>query len=519
MLESLYIADRSNNLIFEYLVSQDSPSFKSLLDYLISNQEITSVDYDSVPLIEISNDHYLCYQKSNNLIIYVIFCTANNPNPMIPYVFINRLIEVMEDYFGVPLAITKIEANNDTLIMLVNEMMDDGVPNMTDCNQLRDIIPFKSLLSKFLKTSNELAAAAGKGSLSSLTQGNKHIESFGDEKSVPWRRSNVKYTNNEMYVDVIETINVMLTPIPKSRTKSSYAVQSFDSAFYSSASSNSMELVPITGEINGRIEFLSHLTGVPLLHLYLKTAGIKIDFPSLHRCINLDTWQQTKNLLSFIPPDGRSTLMEYQIDLDLFNKREKLDMLGLIQVDLQTELGLLKNEFEIKLFTKTNQSVTKFENLCIQIFSKSETDEDEDNEDESSNILNMKASRITHGDFTYKGRGMAEWNLRTLSTGVQPLLHGSITSSTLEEASEMFGSSSSSNLIEGMEDKENVSSKEQSSLKPIYVKLSYSYKGSVPSGIKVDTLKIVSAKGMGDSVKPYKGVKYVTKTGNFIIRS
>ena len=55
--------------------------------------------------------------------------------------------------------------------------------------------------------------------------------------------------------------------------------------------------------------------------------------------------------------------------------------------------------------------------------------------------------------------------------------------------------------------------------KPSYIKLSYSHKGPVPSGLKVDSLKIISAKGLGDTVKPYKGVKYMTKSGNYIVRS
>ena len=32
---------------------------------------------------------------------------------------------------------------------------------------------------------------------------------------IPWRRSNVKHTNNEMYVDVIETVNVIIKPTTK----------------------------------------------------------------------------------------------------------------------------------------------------------------------------------------------------------------------------------------------------------------------------------------------------------------
>jgi hypothetical protein len=49
-------------------------------------------------------------------------------------------------------------------------------------------------------------------------------------------------------------------------------------------------------------------------------------------------------------------------------------------------------------------------------------------------------------------------------------------------------------------------------LMPRSISVSFNVKGWLPSGIKVDSLVVDTkkSKGLGDGVKPYKGVKYLT---------
>ncbi|KAK6464887.1 Mu homology domain-containing protein [Scheffersomyces coipomensis] len=554
MFEAVYISDSNDTLVYEYLINLSSPSFKSLINIIrtkkkdseSSSTKSKSKSNDAnLSFIEVNEDYFVSFERTSSLIIYVLCSSSTSLNPIIPYTFIQRLIEVMSDYFGTPLALTKIDANNDTLTLLINEMIDNRMPNVTDFNKLRDLISFKSLLSKILSTGNDLAAATNK-SLSSLGNSQKSSSfeppaSFNNNNnnesslnSIPWRRSNVRYTNNEMYVDVIERINVILKPTAKlvgqgTNTQSllsSNSATHFDSAFYSTSSlkSSATQLIPIVGSISGKINFVSHLTGIPLLQLVLSTAGLNLKVPSFHECIKLDKWLGNPGTLSFIPPDGKSTIMKYEIDLESFSDvKSKLSMLGLIEVDFQSGLGPNKNEFEIKLFIKDSKSVSKIEHLVIDIVCQ-DNESPEANDDESNDgigrddyIVNIKTNRVTHGDFSYKSKGKAEWNLRTLSKGIQPFLRGSIITHSIDKSIEAFEESSHKDLQPDLIDVDT--NTPLKSIKPLYLKMSYSHKGSLPSGIKVDSLKIVSAKGLGDTVKPYKGVKYTTKTGDFIIRS
>lgn len=515
MFEAVYIADRQHNLVYEYLVLLYAPGFRSLMNGIRSKFG----DFDESnpqPLIEINEECFVCSRQTKNLHIYMLcllllYGKGSVYNPLIPYVLINRLVEVMQEYFGTPLTSTKIDANNDTLTLLINEMIDDGIPNITNFNRLRDLVLLKSFLSKILSTSNELAAAATHKSLASLLKVSSSSSKIDDEV-IPWRRSNVKYTNNEMFVDVVEEVNVTLRP--KRGRKKTSAAQNLDSAFYSlSAWTPTQRLVPVTGNINGRIDCLCHVSGVPRLQILLNLASTYIEAPQFHPCIKTENWDRSRSL-SFIPPDGQSTLMTYMVDLDTLPEKTLLKMLGLLEFDCQQELGLNHNEFELRIIALKLHSVSKIESISVEMFAHVPTTSNNiaKNENESNDVTNIKTIRVTHGDFSYKGNGKGEWTIKNLSTGNQPVFRGSITTGSSTGLSE---SSSTISLNENLVDADNGVPK---AVAPLYYNVSFTYKGHVPSGLKVDSLKVVSAQGLGDSVKPYKGVKYITKSGDFTIR-
>ncbi|GME86577.1 unnamed protein product [Ambrosiozyma monospora] len=76
--------------------------------------------------------------------------------------------------------------------------------------------------------------------------------------------------------------------------------------------------------------------------------------------------------------------------------------------------------------------------------------------------------------------------------------------------------SSSADLVEMYDEGVLNKSKKATVIKPRFLKVNYTNKGSVPSNLKVKTLKVLS--GLKANVKPFKGVKYITKTGDFTIQ-
>ena len=492
MLEAVYISDATNNLVFERLTSLQSPLFKQLYGLIEGKLAAALAE---VPIVQLNREFFVCVERNRDLFIYVLVSQAQlRVNPLMPFVFMRHLRMVMEDYLGSPLVVTKIDANNDTLNLLVNEMIDDGMPHITEFNRLRDIVPLKSLL---LRITNEITGVilSGTTSPSGAAAGVRASASAGSGASAtttatPWRRTNVRYTNNEMFVDVVETINVVLKPRSKRGRGAAPAV---DLAYYSTTNGNfasSTRLIPVTGTIEGCVNFTSHLTGVPDLQMILNVPGkLKLPTPSFHRCVRLDHWDHN-HTLSFIPPDGASTLMQYQVDVDATTA------LGLVEMDFQTGLGPHGNQFELRLNIRQNIATKQISDLAVTIH----TDND--------SVGNVRATRCTHGDFLYRGNGLGEWTLRNVATGIQPILRGEITS---EEESDLAR----------LDDEPSASATPEAApaFLPAYFQLAYNHKGTIPSGIKVDLLKIMSAKGLGDSVKPYKGVKYITHTGEYIVRT
>ena len=211
MIEAIYISDSTNSLVYEYTTSLCIPKFKSLVPKVTSFNDSTTTN--KIPL---NSKLYLFvhHHQQSGLQFYLLCKEIDNANPLIPSIFIQRLIEVMEDYFG-DLNSVKIEANNEILTLLLYQMLDDGTPYITDFNKLRDLVSYKSLLSKLLSSATTVASKATGTAMSNKGPLDLHKTNNHQTSDIPWRRSNVKHTNNEMYVDVIETVNVIIKPTTK----------------------------------------------------------------------------------------------------------------------------------------------------------------------------------------------------------------------------------------------------------------------------------------------------------------
>lgn len=428
-------------------------------------QTLNNDDYDAYSDNEVDEEDEKKSIKDND-------STIINPNSV--FVFLNTIDKILIEYFGVPLNPMKIEGNYDVMCNLMQELVEGGFPYITDANTLKELVPFEaSLGSKFLSTTNQLA----KTYVSTTThQSLSTFDSFENSTKVPWRKSNVKYTNNELFVDLKEQINVILTN-PKNNNKKSNKFKSYN------------KLIPTVAVIKGQIDFTSHLSGIPDIQLSLNLNGHHLGVPSFHKCIRTENWIGNEGQLSFIPPDGKTTIMDYTINLDQYPNSKIFKNLGLVNIDYKEGLGLKNNEFEINLTINLLKNVSKISNLKILIKTKED------------GIL--KTLRLSHGDLQTKSYGNFEWTFdQQTNLGINPVLRGVI--EPYEDSAKFKDDDNNENDNEANEAKF-----------PHSIALSYTNTGSLPSGIRVNSLKI--SRGLSD-VKPYKGVKYITNTGDFIIR-
>jgi AP-3 complex subunit mu len=180
--------------------------------------------------------------------------------------------------------------------LLLDEMIDSGFPFNTELNTLESIIAPATTLTKVVSAVAGSSAsvlsdvapdpkgqntalvgiAAAIGVAQSTTLG-------GASAEVWWRRQNVQYASNEIYVDIVERIDCI-----------------FDGGFHM-----------IAGGVMGEIQVNSKLSGMPEVSLSLKNPSV-LQNASFHPCVRLHRFQRD-NVLSFIPPDGEFTLVSYWI--------------------------------------------------------------------------------------------------------------------------------------------------------------------------------------------------------------
>ena len=93
----------------------------------------------------------------------------------------------------------------------------------------------------------------------------------GQLSNVPWRRSGVKYTNNEAYFDVIEEVDAIID-------KSGATVQS---------------------EIHGYIDCVVKLSGMPDLSMSFMNPRM-FDDTSFHPCVRFKRWEVSATWVGYL---------------------------------------------------------------------------------------------------------------------------------------------------------------------------------------------------------------------------
>ncbi|CAE7454450.1 AP3M1, partial [Symbiodinium microadriaticum] len=149
--------------------------------------------------------------------------------------------------------------------------MDYGYPLTTEPNALKAMIQPPSVMNKLT------SAATGKSTISDSLPD-------GTISNMPWRQTGVKYSQNEIYLDIVEEIDAVID-----RNGSIISV-----------------------DVSGSILANSRLSGVPDLTLQFTDPTV-LDDCSFHPCVRYKRYDKDK-VVSFVPPDGQFELMRYRVN-------------------------------------------------------------------------------------------------------------------------------------------------------------------------------------------------------------
>ncbi|KRX49124.1 AP-3 complex subunit mu-1 [Trichinella murrelli] len=254
--------------------------YRSVCDYFFEAQKRAYTPED-VPVVISTPNHYLIsiYRKA---LFFVAVVNTEVP-PLLVIEFLHRVVDIFIGYFD-DCNDTIIKENLVTIYELLDEMLDNGYPLATESNILQELIKPPNFFRNLANT------VTGKSNVSETLP-------MGQLSNIPWRRSGVRYTNNEAYFDVVEEIDAIVD-------KSGNA---------------------IFAEIQGYVDCCIKLSGMPDLTMAFSNPRL-FDDVSFHPCVRFKRWEhnmstvwlvcfiiQTDRVLSFVPPDGQFRLMSFHI--------------------------------------------------------------------------------------------------------------------------------------------------------------------------------------------------------------
>ncbi|XP_021690594.2 AP-3 complex subunit mu isoform X2 [Hevea brasiliensis] len=268
MLQCIFLLSDSGEIILEKQLTWHRVD-RSICDWFW-NQVISQGDsFKQQPVIA-SPTHYL-FQIVREGITFLA-CTQVEMPPLMAIEFLCRVADVLSDY---------LEGLNEDLIKdnfvivyeLLDEMIDNGFPLTTEPNILREMISPPNIVSKMLSV-----VTGNSSNVSDTLPG-------ATASCVPWRTTDIKYANNEVYVDLVEEMDAIIN----------------------------RDGVLVKCEIYGEVQVNSHITGVPDLTLSFTNPSI-LDDVRFHPCVRFRPWE-SHQILSFVPPDGQFKLMSYRVKM------------------------------------------------------------------------------------------------------------------------------------------------------------------------------------------------------------
>jgi len=247
------------------------------------------------PVTNIARTSYFHTHQGN---VWIVAATRANVNAALVFEFLHKMVQVLESYFG-KISEESVKNNFVLIYELLDEILDYGYPQKTDSGILKTYITQQGVRTQ-------------------TTEEQKQITSQVTGQ-IGWRREGIKYRRNELFLDVLESVNLLMSPQGQ----------------------------VLSAHVSGRVIMKSYLSGMPeckfgmndklvvdkqakpstpeaaTLEQQLARRGgnntrtsIAIDDCTFHQCVKLSKFE-TERSISFIPPDGEFELMKYRTTKDI----------------------------------------------------------------------------------------------------------------------------------------------------------------------------------------------------------
>jgi len=322
MISGFFILNLKGEVLISRLFRADLK--RSIADlfriHVVSNADVRS------PIITLGSTSFFHVRHQN---LYVVAVTKTNASAALVFEFCYRVIAIGRSYFG-KFDEDSVKNNFVLIYELLDEILDFGYPQNSEIDTLKS----------YITTDGVKSEQAVREDSSKIT-----IQATG---ATSWRRPDVKYRKNEAFVDVIESVNLLM----------------------------SSKGDVLRADVDGQILMRAYLSGTPECKFGLndklvldkaakKPSGVggadpqsvELDDCQFHQCVKLGKFDIDRTI-SFIPPDGEFELMRYR-------STSNVNLPFKVQPIVE-EIGKSKVEYTIQLKANFSPKLTA-NNIVLRI--------------------------------------------------------------------------------------------------------------------------------------------------------
>uniref|UniRef100_A0AAQ5YI66 MHD domain-containing protein n=2 Tax=Ovalentaria TaxID=1489908 RepID=A0AAQ5YI66_AMPOC len=140
------------------------------------------------PVTNIARTSFFHVKRSN---IWLAAVTKQNVNAAMVFEFLYKMCDVMTAYFG-KISEENIKNNFVLIYELLDEILDFGYPQNSETGALKTFITQQGIKGQTKEEQSQITSQV--------------------TGQIGWRREGIKYRRNELFLDVLESVNLLMSP-------------------------------------------------------------------------------------------------------------------------------------------------------------------------------------------------------------------------------------------------------------------------------------------------------------------
>ena len=259
--------------------------------------------------------------------------------------FLLKMCEVMQSYFG-KISEENVKNNFVLIYELLDEILDFGYPQNTDTGILKTFITQQGVKSQTKEEQSQITSQV--------------------TGQIGWRREGIKYRRNELFLDVLEYVNLLMSPqgqVLSAHVAGKVVMKSYLSGM-PECKFGINDKITMENKGKGGVTMEDPSVRGPGNPVGPTKSSIAIDDCQFHQCVKLSKFE-SEHSISFIPPDGEFELMRYRITKDISFPfriiplvrevgRTKMEVKVVLKSDFKP--SLIGQKIEVKIPTPLNTS-------------------------------------------------------------------------------------------------------------------------------------------------------------------